>query len=57
MQDIEKICKNCKYWNKSQFNDIYGHCILSKNRNSMMSSGCGLKTNELFACNQFKPKE
>lgn len=58
MEELEKICKNCIYWNKSLFgNGEYGHCNLSKNRHPMMSSGCGLKTNELFGCNQFKIKE
>jgi len=50
---IEPICKNCKHWRRSEFSNGNGYCNLSRNRHPMMSSGCGLKTNEKFGCNQF----
>lgn len=52
----EKICKNCKNWTKSSIGLKKGSCELSRIRNEIMYSGCGLKTHESFGCNQFFTK-
>lgn len=51
MSENNNIYKNCKNWNKSPFSkENLGVCNISRNRNDIMYSGCGLKTNENFGC-------
>lgn len=52
---MESNCINCKYW-LSNSKKTMGKCILSKQHNPMMFSGCGLYTREDFGCKLFKSK-
>ena len=53
---MEKICENCKHWRKFSNMDNLGSCTLSKARNEIMYSGCGLQTKSDFGCILFDEK-
>lgn len=48
-------CSNCRYWDVGTKETR--KCLISKSKNPMMFSGCGLFTRKDFCCKLFKEKK